>query len=181
MHPFKLLFLRHFHVLLLSLSYICLTCCPYIAFPLQLFSLFSLSCCLNSFGCVEFSLGTVFNVIFDIPSKAAFLSFHSYLAYYHSSSSFHPRETQTVDITSRVYFLIHCHTFPSLSVYLMKFEAFCPFNNTCTITHQRNSPIIYCYDLFSTTESTFHDSFRSPQIFSPKVIFHFAFLDFVLF
>ena len=32
-------------------------------FPLHLFSLCSLSCCLHSFGCVEFSLGTVLLIL----------------------------------------------------------------------------------------------------------------------
>ena len=48
---------------LLSLSSVCLTCCRYIAFSLQLFSLSSLSCCLNSFGWVEFSLGTLLLIL----------------------------------------------------------------------------------------------------------------------
>ena len=50
-------------MLLLSLSSICLMYCPFITFPLQLFSLSSLFCCLNSFGCVEFSLGTVLLIL----------------------------------------------------------------------------------------------------------------------
>ena len=61
--PFKLFFLSHFHVLVLPLSSICLTYCPYIAFPVHLFSLSSFSRRLNSFGWVEFSLGTVLLIL----------------------------------------------------------------------------------------------------------------------
>ena len=65
MHPFQILFFSYIHVCLLSLSSICIKFCPYIVFPLQLFifSVSSLPYCLNSFGCVEFLLGTVLLII----------------------------------------------------------------------------------------------------------------------
>lgn len=58
-HPFKLLLLSYSHVLLLSLPSVCLTYYACIAFPIQLCSIFFLSCFLNSFRCVELSIGTL--------------------------------------------------------------------------------------------------------------------------
>ena len=76
----------------------------------------------------------------------------------------------SVNIMSRVLFLFHCHEFPNLSIYLIKF-GFCPCHNTCTMSMSQylltNSPCFHVHDLVSTNESNFHDKFRSPQI-SPR-------------
>ena len=127
MPSFILLLLSHFHVLILSLSPVCLRYCWYIAFPFQSFSFSSLSCFSNSFGC--FLIGTLLlilavsrlNAIFHIPSKTVFLGFHPHLASYQSSSSLHLRYIKPVNMDFRVQFFIHCYDFPSLFVYLIKF------------------------------------------------------------
>ena len=69
------------------------------------------------------------NMMFDIPSKANFLCFLTCSASNQYSPSVHPRYIQPVNMISRLYFLIHCHDFPSLFVYLIKF-AFCPFRKS---------------------------------------------------
>lgn len=81
---------------------------------LALLFLSSSSCFMNFFGCVEFLLRTVFLTATMKSSmcltKAIFLCFHNTSCIL-LTPSFSPRNIQSVNITSGVQFLLHCHYF----------------------------------------------------------------------
>ena len=125
--------------------------------------------CQNSFS--RYCKIVKFNIF-----ELIFFSFNSYVYWFYCSSRAFNPVTFVFSLLTRGFelvtcgfelatrnscftfpqFLIQCHHSPSLSAYLIKF-AFCPFHNTCTISHQRNSECNYCCDLIPTIESTFHN------------------------
>ena len=144
-----------------SLSSSCLKYCSlssYNSFLIILLLKFFRLCGIFSWYCVSYSNSNNqrFNVIFDILSKAVFFCFHTHP---HFINPHRPSILYTYNLLksllgcSSLFIVIFFLVFPSLSHQV----CFCPFHNSCTISHQRNSPCIYYYHFIPTIESTFHD------------------------